>query len=79
MVGLCLATENQTVYTTTRAISGSFVYYLNADADNGFGQNPACFSGSGTITSDVPVVAVASYISDLWSGDGEALHNAITR
>jgi hypothetical protein len=79
MVGGCTAADSQKVYTTTKAVIGSTVFYQNADSENGFGANPECFAGSGTITSDVPVVAVASYISDLWSGDGEALYNAITR
>jgi hypothetical protein len=77
LVGDCTTTEKKPVYTTTKVISGSFVFYQNADADNGFGDKaPACFSGSAVITSDVPVVGVGSIINDLVDGDGDGVYNA---
>ena len=78
-VGVCTGADPLKVYTTTRTISGSFVFYQNADFENGFGENPSCFNGAGTITSDVPVLAVASFITDLFIGDGEGVYNAILR
>jgi hypothetical protein len=75
-IGGCTSATLTDVYTTTKQINGSFIFYENADTDSGFGSNPACFAGAMTITSDVPVVAVASFISDLGSGDQEGVYNA---
>ncbi len=65
-------------YTTTRTITGSFIFYQNADADNGFGQNPACFWGGMTITSDQPIIAIANATNDLNQGDNDGLYNAFS-
>jgi hypothetical protein len=62
-------------YTTTKAISGSFIFYQNADIDNGFGQNPGCFWGGMTITSDVPIIAIGDATNDLNLGDNDGLYN----
>ncbi len=63
-------------YTTTKTITGSFIFYQNADSDNGFGQNPSCFWGGVTISSDVPIIAVADATNDLNAGDNDGLYNA---
>lgn len=63
-------------YTTTKQINGSFIFYQNADLDNGFGQNPLCFWGGMTITSDVPIIAIADATNDLNPGDNDGLYNA---
>ena len=65
------------MFTATKSISGSFVFYQNLDTENGLGATPACFSGGMIITSDVPIVGIASYISDLASGDQEGVYNGI--
>lgn len=62
-------------YNTTKTITGSFIFYQNADADNGFGQNPACFWGGMTITSDQPIIAIANATNDLNQGDNDGLYN----
>lgn len=63
-------------YTTTKQINGSFIFYQNADSDNGFGQNPTCFWGGMTITSDKPIIAIANATNDLNQGDNDGLYNA---
>ena len=63
-------------YTTTKAVNGSFLFYQNADSDNGFGQNPTCFWGGMTITSDKPIIAIADATNDLSQGDNDGLYNA---
>lgn len=63
-------------YTITKQITGSFIFYQNADSDNGFGQNPSCFWGGMTITSDTPIIAVANATNDLNTGDNDGLYNA---
>lgn len=65
-------------YTATRSVSGSFVFYQNADSDNGFGQNPTCFWGGMTITADKPIIAVANATNDLVPGDNDGLYNAFS-
>lgn len=69
----CQATAT---YTTTKAVNGSFVFYQIADTDNGFGQNPGCFWGGMTITSDKPIIAIANATTDLAPGDNDGLYNA---
>ncbi|MGD9934468.1 MAG: hypothetical protein AB7T37_12215 [Dehalococcoidia bacterium] len=66
------------LFEPVASITGSFIFYQNADSENGFGANPTCFDGGMIITSNVPVVAVASSITDLKQGDGEGVYNAIT-
>lgn len=63
-------------YTATKTINGSFVFYQNADSDNGFGANPSCFWGGMTITSDKPIIAIADATNDLNLGDNDGLYNA---
>jgi hypothetical protein len=76
-VGGPCESEAPATYTVTKVITGSFIFYQNADSENGFGANPACFDGAMVITSDVAVVAVASSITDLERGDGEGVYNAV--
>jgi hypothetical protein len=63
-------------YSTSKTINGSAIFYQNADSDNGFGANPACFWGGVTITSDRPIIAIANVTSDLQVGDNDGLYNA---
>ncbi|MCC7364047.1 MAG: hypothetical protein IT303_06715 [Dehalococcoidia bacterium] len=63
-------------YTTTFAVTGSFVFYQNANSNNGLGANPACLWGGMTVTSDVPVIAIADVTTDLQPGDNDGLYNA---
>ena len=78
-VGTCSPSGPDVVYTTTRRITGSFVFYQNAETDTGLGANPPpCFYGTVTITSDAPILGVASYLTDRSPGDGEAVYNAVT-
>lgn len=65
-------------YTTTKTITGSFVFYQNADSENGFGQNPSCFWGGMTITSDKPIIAIGNATNDLNLGDNDGLYNAFS-
>ena len=62
-------------YTATRAIVGSFIFYQNADSDNGLGANPTCLWGGMTITSDRPIIAIADVTNDLSGGDNDGLYN----
>lgn len=67
-------------YTTTRTITGSFIFYQNAEgADTGLGPTPpACFWGGMTITSDRPIVVIANATNDLNLGDNDGLYNAFS-
>lgn len=66
--------------TVTKVIQGSFIFYQNSNSagstgNNGFQSTPGCFWGGMTITSDVPIIAVANVTSDLYVGDNDALYN----
>ena len=63
-------------YTSNKTITGSFIFYQNLDSDNGFGAAPGCFWGGVTITSDVPIIAIADATNDLNVGDNDGLYNA---
>jgi len=63
-------------YTSTKQITGSFIFYQNLNTDNGFGQAPGCFWGGMKITSDVPIIAIANATNDLNVGDNDGLYNA---
>lgn len=65
-------------YTSTKTISGSFIFYQNSDdsSANGFGANPGCFWGGMTITSDKPIIAISDATNDLNNGDNDGLYNA---
>lgn len=65
-------------YTVTKQITGSFIFYQNADSDNGLGQNPTCFWGGMTITSDQPIIAVADAQNDLNPGDNDGMYNGFS-
>jgi hypothetical protein len=65
-------------YTVTKQITGSFIFYQNADSDNGLGQNPTCFWGGMTITSDKPIIAVSDAQNDLNPGDNDGMYNAFS-
>ncbi|MGH2608550.1 MAG: hypothetical protein ACRDHF_05620, partial [Tepidiformaceae bacterium] len=63
-------------YTTAKTITNSFIFYQNANVDNGFGQNPNCFWGGMVITSNVPIIAIANATNDLSVGDNDGAYNA---
>jgi hypothetical protein len=62
--------------TVTKAVTGSFIFYQNADSDNGFSPNPGCFWGGMIITSDKPIVAIGDVANDLNPGDTDGRYNA---
>jgi hypothetical protein len=62
-------------YTSTKQITGSFIFYQNLNADNGFGAAPGCFWGGVVITSDVAIIAIADATNDLNVGDNDGLYN----
>ena len=62
-------------YTATKAVAGSFIFYQNADSDNGLNANPGCLWGGMTITSDKPIIAIANVTNDLNRGDNDGLYN----
>ena len=65
-----------TTYTTTKTINGSFIFYQNADSDNGLGANPTCLWAGMKITSDKPVIAIANVTNDISGGDNDGEYNA---
>jgi hypothetical protein len=65
-------------YSTTVTISSPTVFYQNLDSNNGFGAAPTCFYGSMTITSNLPIIAVADSTNDLFNGDLDGMYNALT-
>jgi hypothetical protein len=67
-----LTCDSAGAFSTTAQFNGAFVFYQNADTGNGLGANPACMAGSTTLTSNVPVLAVSSFINDRIGGDQEA-------
>jgi hypothetical protein len=75
-VGSC--GDDEPAFVTTKRITGSFVFYMNAETETGLGPDPPpCFVGGVLLTSNVPVVGTASYINDLRPGDGEAVYNGV--
>lgn len=62
--------------TVTKAVTGSFIFYQNADVDNGFSPSPGCFWGGMVITSDKPIVAIGDVANDLNPGDTDGRYNA---
>lgn len=62
--------------TVTKQVTGSFIFYQNADADNGFSPNPGCFWGGMVVTSDKPIVAIGDVANDLVPGDTDGRYNA---
>ena len=65
-------------YTSSVTITGSHIFYQNLDSDNGFGAAPGCFWGGVTITSNVPIIAIADATNDLNVGDNDGLYNAFS-
>ena len=76
-VGSCGPTLSDAVYQTIVTITGSFIFYQNADADNGFSPTPPCFDGATIVTSDVPVIAAGSVLDARKPGDQEGIYNGI--
>src|SRR5439155_8075421 len=63
-VPVCIADG---VYFAKAKVSGSFVFFQNANTDNGLGPKPpacALLGGGMIITSDVPIVAATGYVVD---------------
>lgn len=65
-------------YTSSKTITGSFIFYQNLDSDNGFGAAPGCFWGGVTITSNVPIIGIADATNDLNVGDNDGLYNGFS-
>jgi hypothetical protein len=66
-------------YTTTKQITGSFIFYQGLTVDSGIGASPpGCFWGGMTISSDVPIVVIADATNDLNVGDNDGLYNAFS-
>ncbi|OAI38665.1 hypothetical protein AYO38_02020 [bacterium SCGC AG-212-C10] len=66
-------------YTVTQTITGSKVFYMNADTENGFptGGAPACFWGGAQVTSSKPTIVISNVTSDSYAGgDNEGMYNA---
>jgi hypothetical protein len=72
-----LSTTTETTFKVTRQIKGSFIFYQNADSDNGLGPDVACFAGGVIVTSDVPLFGVVGYINPPTFKDTDAIYNAI--
>lgn len=71
---VCPGSYSSTVNTQ---INGSRIFYqLLSSPDNGFKDNPSCFWGGVTITSDRPIIVVANVGNDLFgNSDNDALYN----
>ncbi|HEY4668492.1 MAG TPA: hypothetical protein VIH05_01805 [Tepidiformaceae bacterium] len=72
---VCAGTYSSTVNTQ---VTGSRIFYqlLSSPVDNGFKDNPACFWGGVTITSDKPIIVVANVGNDLVeNSDNDGLYN----
>jgi hypothetical protein len=67
-------------YTTTVAVTGSKVFYMNLDSDNGFpaGNSPNCFWGGATVTADKGIIVVSNVTADKVpsNSDADGLYNA---
>lgn len=67
-------------FETTSTVSGSKVFYMNLDADNGFPNDnqPECFVGSATVSADEELFVIGQVSDDRFvSSDNEALYPAI--
>jgi hypothetical protein len=65
-------------YTTTVNVTGSKVFYMNANNDNGFpaGGAPSCFWGGAQVTANKGIIVIANVSSDSYpDGDNEGLYN----
>ncbi len=65
-------------YQQTVSVTGSKVFYMNADSDNGFppGNSPSCFWGGAQVTGTKPLIVIANVSSDSYpGGDNEGLYN----
>lgn len=65
-------------YTATYTVTGSKVFYMNLDSDNGFpaGQTPVCFWGGAQVTADKGVIVIANITSDLYpNSDNDGIFN----
>lgn len=66
-------------YETTVPVTGSKVFLMNANTDNGFpaGNSPSCFFGGATVSATKPVIVISNVTSDLFSNsDSDGLFNA---
>ena len=65
-------------YETTVPVTGSKVFLMNAETDNGFpaGNSPNCFFGGATVTATKPVIVISNVTSDLFTNsDSDGLYN----
>jgi len=67
-------------FETTSMVSGSKVFYMNLDADNGFPNDnqPNCFVGSAAVSSDKEIIVIGQVSDDGFpGGDNEGLYSAV--
>ncbi len=65
-------------YQLTTTVTGSNVFYMNAENNNGFpaGNSPSCFWGGAQVTGNKPLIVIANVSSDSYpGGDNEGLYN----
>ncbi len=66
-------------YETTVSVTGSKVFLMNANTDNGFpaGNSPSCFFGGATVSTTKPAIVISNVTSDLFANsDSDGLFNA---
>jgi hypothetical protein len=67
-------------YSATFTVTGSKVFYMNLDSDNGFpaGNSPSCFFGGAQVTSNKPIIVISNVTSDKFGSisDSDGLYNA---
>ncbi len=67
-------------YNATFSVTGSKVFYMNLDSDNGFpaGNSPSCFWGGATVTADKNIIVVSNVTADKFpsNSDADGLFNA---
>ncbi len=69
-------------YEATFPVTGSKVFYMNQDSDNGFpaGNSPSCFYGGATVTANKNVIVVSNVTSDKFPGsDSDGLFNGFVK
>jgi hypothetical protein len=70
-------------YSATFSVTGSRVFYMNLDSDNGFpaGNSPSCFWGGASVTADKNIIVISNVSADKFpsNSDTEGLYNAFKK
>ena len=70
-------------YNATFSVTGSKVFYMNLDSDNGFpaGNSPSCFWGGASVTADKNIIVLSNVSADKIpsNSDTAGLHNAFKK